>query len=387
MCSRPWSAAPGAGLSTTTRMPRGPGGGAAWAGSGLSKGSSTPNPPSSACAPAGNAGASGPTIAATSAARTVTETSAALARVQVGSRSRARKGASAADPITLLDVAEGTERLLLRRGEGCVPAPDAARFGELLLAVEVAPELGALRGLALEEIRPLPGVGLDPEQLRRREPARVPRVGLDQLPGPACAAPAARCPRGPLRRQASGPSRRARRRARRDRCPASPAGSATPARASSVGATSISRAMPSGVPEGASAAPLLPLEQQRHVHLLVVERVPVPEAAVLVELLAVVGGERDQRVVVQAELSSFASSCAEVPVEVARSRPRRAGASRPRARGPGAGSPRARCRCRCRDARSTGRAGPCSGGTGRSASSLWRSSQSNATPFTTSASW
>ena len=46
---------------------------------------------------------------------------------------------------------------------------------------------------------------------------------------------------------------------------------------------------------------LAPLHEQRHVDLLLVEREPVPEAAVIEELLAVVGDQRDHRVVVEAE--------------------------------------------------------------------------------------
>ena len=59
-----------------------------------------------------------------------------------------------------------------------------------------------------------------------------------------------------------------------------------------------------------------PLDDERHVHRLLVERRPVPPPAVLLELLAVVGGDDDLRVVVQPQLLQVLEQVAELLVEV-----------------------------------------------------------------------
>ena len=59
-----------------------------------------------------------------------------------------------------------------------------------------------------------------------------------------------------------------------------------------------------------------PFDEQRDVDLLVVEREAVPEAAVLGEFLAVVGGQRDQRVVVEALLFELREQLPELGVEM-----------------------------------------------------------------------
>src|SRR2546429_439817 len=64
------------------------------------------------------------------------------------------------------------------------------------------------------------------------------------------------------------------------------------------------------------AGPGRRLHDERHVDLLVVERRAVPPAAVLLELLAVVGGEHDERAVVEATRPQVVEEDAELLVEV-----------------------------------------------------------------------
>ena len=112
--------------------------------------------------------------------------------------------------LTLLRVAERLQGLLLRVGElggsaaaaGACCARAAARRRPATRSACAAPGCSAIR------LRVSPGSIATSNSSLGREPARIARIRVDQLPVHGAQRRAARCPRGPPRRGACDPSRR-----------------------------------------------------------------------------------------------------------------------------------------------------------------------------------